>query len=122
MDALALRDALSHGVTNLPRRYFRAAAKSINVAWGLGAGSDLAFTEVEGRRTASMRLTNRYANWVLTACETDAEVRAQFSKVTGLLDPPARLFNPGFVFRVASVNWRRRHGDSQPQPAVVPGV
>jgi 2-polyprenyl-6-methoxyphenol hydroxylase-like FAD-dependent oxidoreductase len=106
-DAVALREALRRGVTGLPRRYFRAAAKPIGVAWGLAAGSDLAFPEVEGRRTASMRLTNRFADWVLTACESDAVVHAQFFRVTGLVDPPARLFDPRFVYRVARANRRR---------------
>ncbi|MGB5148769.1 MAG: 2-polyprenyl-6-methoxyphenol hydroxylase-like oxidoreductase [Mycobacterium sp.] len=106
-DAVALREALRRGVIGLPRRYFRAAAKSIGVAWGLAAGSDLAFPEVEGRRTPSMRLTNRFADWVLTACESDAVVSAQFFRVTGLVDPPARLFDPRFVYRVARANRRR---------------
>ena len=122
MDALALREALRRGVTDLPRRYFRAAAKSIGVAWGLGAGSDLEFPEVEGRRTASMRLTNRFASWVLNACETDAVAHARFFRVAGLVDPPARFFNPSFIFRVASVNRRRRRRASQSQRAEVVGV
>ncbi len=122
MDALALREALGRGVNGLPRRYFRAAAKSIGVAWGLGAGTDLACPKVEGRRTASMRMTNRYANWVLSACETDAVVHAQFFKVTGLIDPPARLFNPSFIYRVATVNRRRRQGNSKSAPAVAIGL
>jgi 2-polyprenyl-6-methoxyphenol hydroxylase-like FAD-dependent oxidoreductase len=33
LDALALRDCLRRGVTDLPRRYFRATAKPIGVAW-----------------------------------------------------------------------------------------
>lgn len=119
MDALALRESLRRGVTGLSRRYFRAAAKSIGVAWGLAAGSDLAFPEVEGRRTPAMRLTNRFADWVLTACETDAVVHAQFTRVTGLVEPPSRLFDPSFIYRVATVNRRRRQRGSQPQPAGV---
>jgi 2-polyprenyl-6-methoxyphenol hydroxylase-like FAD-dependent oxidoreductase len=121
MDAVALRKSLRHGVTDLPRRYFRAAAKSIGVAWGLGAGSDLAFEEVEGRRTASMRFTNRFVDWVLTACETDAVVNAQFYKVTGLVNPPARLFHPSFIYRVATVN-RRRRRRVQPRQTGVAGI
>jgi 2-polyprenyl-6-methoxyphenol hydroxylase-like FAD-dependent oxidoreductase len=108
MDALALRNALRHGEKGLSQRYFRAAAKSIGVAWQLGAGTDLSFPEVQGRRTAAMRLSNRYAEWVLSACEIDAVINTQFSRVTGLVDPPARLFRPSFVYRVASVNNRRR--------------
>jgi 2-polyprenyl-6-methoxyphenol hydroxylase-like FAD-dependent oxidoreductase len=109
LDALALRESLRRGVTGLSRRYFRPAAKSIGVAWSLAAGSDLAFPEVEGRRTRSIRLTSRYIDWVLTACETDAVVGLQFLRVSWLVDPPARLFHPSFVYRVAAANRRSRH-------------
>ena len=68
-----------------------------------------------------MRLTNRFADWVLTACETDAVVNAQFYKVTGLVDPPARLFHPSFIYRVATVN-RRRRRRVQPQQTRVAGI
>jgi hypothetical protein len=114
MDAVALRDCLRRGPTDLPRRYFRAAAKSIAVAWGHAAGSDLAFPEVEGRRTPARRLTNRFADWVLTACETDAVVHARFFRVIGLVEPPSRLFDPSFLYRVATANRLRRQRDSQP--------
>ena len=121
LDAVALRESLRRGITDLARRYFRAAAKSIGAAWGMAAGSDLTFPEVEGRRTPSMRLTNRFVDWVLTACESDAVVAGQFFKVTGLADPPARLFHPSFIYRVATVNQRRRQRDSHPQQAQVAG-
>ncbi|MFA5711357.1 MAG: 2-polyprenyl-6-methoxyphenol hydroxylase-like oxidoreductase, partial [Mycolicibacterium sp.] len=111
MEAVALRSVLHHGDTALSRRYFRAAAKSIGVAWRLGAGTDLAFPEVVGRRTPSTRLTQRYADWVLRACEQDAAVHAQFTKVTGLVDPPAKLFHPSFVRRVAAVRYLSRSPD-----------
>jgi 2-polyprenyl-6-methoxyphenol hydroxylase-like FAD-dependent oxidoreductase len=121
LDAVALRDCLRGGVTDLPRRYFRAAAKAIGVAWQLAAGSDLAFPEVEGRRTTSMRASSRLVDWVLSACESDAAVVSQFLKVTTLVDPPARLLNPLFIARVATVNLRRRQRDSQPRLAEVAG-
>ena len=70
LDAIALRDCLRRGVGELARRYFRATTKSIAVAWQIAAGSDLAFPEVEGRRTPSMRLTGRLVDWILTACDT----------------------------------------------------
>jgi 2-polyprenyl-6-methoxyphenol hydroxylase-like FAD-dependent oxidoreductase len=117
MEATALQESLRHGLTGLSRRYFRAAAKSIGVAWGIAAGSDLAFPEVDGQRTTSTRLSSRFVDWVLTATETDPLVEAQFWKVTSLVDPPGRLFNPSFIYRVANVNRRRRHRDRQPQRA-----
>jgi 2-polyprenyl-6-methoxyphenol hydroxylase-like FAD-dependent oxidoreductase len=119
LDAVALRDCLRQGVADLPRRYFRAAAKGISVAWQLGAGSDLAFPEVEGRRTRSMRVSNRLVNSVLTALESDAVIGTQFFKVTGLLEPPTRLLQPSFLYRVARVNLQRRQRNSAPRQAAV---
>ncbi len=104
LDAVALRDCLRRGVSDLPRRYFRATAKAIGVAWQTGATSDLAFPEVQGRRTAAMRVTNRLVDFVLTASESDSVVGTQFFRVTGLLDRPTRLLRPSFLYRVASVN------------------
>jgi len=117
LEALALRESLRRGVTGLSRRYFRSAAKSIGVAWSLATGSDLAFPEVEGRRTRSISLTNRYIDWVLAACETDSVVGLQFLKVSFLVDPPARLFHPSFIYRAATANQRRRQRDSRLQQA-----
>jgi 2-polyprenyl-6-methoxyphenol hydroxylase-like FAD-dependent oxidoreductase len=123
MDAMALQHALRGGTTNLSRRYFRAAAKAIGVAWGMGAGSDLVFPEVEGRRTPAMQLTNRFMNQVLTAAETDPAVFTQFARVTGLLDAPTRLFHPAFLYRVAATNRHRRQHDSRlKQAALTPSV
>ncbi len=119
LDAIALRDSLMRGVVDLPRRYFRAAAKAIGVAWQTGATSDLAFPQVEGRRTPSMRVINRLVDSVLAACESDNEVTTQFFRVTGLLDAPPRLLRPAFLYRVARVNLQRRQRNSAPRHAAV---
>ncbi len=119
LDAMAMRDCLRRGVTDLPRRYFRATTKAIGVAWKTGATSDLTFPEVEGRRTPSMRVTNRLVDLVLTASESDAVIGTQFFRVTGLLDSPIRLLHPAFLYRVATVNLRRRQRHSQPARAAV---
>ncbi|ORW86758.1 2-polyprenyl-6-methoxyphenol hydroxylase-like oxidoreductase [Mycobacterium sp. IEC1808] len=111
LDAVALRDCLRRGVRDLPRRYFRDTAKTIGQAWRTGATSDLTFPEVRGRRTPSMRITNRLVESVLAASESDTMVGTQFFRVTGLLDPPTRLLRPSFLYRVATVNRRgaQRH-------------
>lgn len=110
MDAVALRKCLRRGVADLPRRYFRATTKTIGVAWQTGATSDLAFPEVQGRRTPFMRATNRLVNGVLAAAESDTTIGTQFFRVTGLLDPPTRLLRPAFLYRVAHVNLRGARG------------
>jgi 2-polyprenyl-6-methoxyphenol hydroxylase-like FAD-dependent oxidoreductase len=111
LDAAALRDCLRCGGTDLPRRYFRASAKPIGVAWQMVAGSDLTVPGVAGRRSRSMRVTTRLVDWALTACESDPVVAARFFKVNGLIDPPIRLLHPVFVYRAAVANLRRRRGD-----------
>ena len=121
LDAAALRDCLRRGGTDLPRRYFRASAKPIGVAWQIVAGSDLTFPEVAGRRSRSMRITTRLVDWALTACESDPVVAARFFMVNGLIDPPTRLLHPAFIYRVAVANLRRRRGDGQPRQAEVAG-
>lgn len=57
LDALVLRDCLHRGDGDLSRRFFRATAKKIGVAWQLAVGSDLALPEVAGPRPVSMRIT-----------------------------------------------------------------
>jgi 2-polyprenyl-6-methoxyphenol hydroxylase-like FAD-dependent oxidoreductase len=113
LEASALRDCLRHGDRDLSRRFFRAAAKPIAAAWQLAAGGDLALPEVEGPRPLSVRIANAYTDWVLTACESDAVVAGQFFKVNSLVDAPSRLLRPAFVYRVATVNLRRRRGVHQ---------
>lgn len=120
LDAVALRNCLRRGSADLPRRYFRATAKTIAVAWQTGASSDLAFPEVEGRRTPRMRVANRLADFVLAASESDMDIGVQFFRVAGLLDPPTRLLRPGFLCRVAAVNLRGKQRDSQRAAAADP--
>jgi hypothetical protein len=99
----------------LARRYFRAAAKPIGVAWRFAVGADLNLPEVEGPRPLSLRLTNRYVDRVQTATESDLVVAEQFTKVVALIDAPARLLHPKMMIRVATANLRRRE---RRQPAV----
>jgi 2-polyprenyl-6-methoxyphenol hydroxylase-like FAD-dependent oxidoreductase len=100
LEAIALRDCLRQGRSDLPRRFFHAAAKKIRVAWQTAVSSDLGLPGVTGSRPLGMRLTSAYLNRVLTAAESDPAVTEQFIRVNGMIDPPARLFRPAMVFRV----------------------
>ena len=108
LEALALRGCLRRGDSELARRFFRAAAKPIAAAWQFAAGGDLALPEVQGPRPLSVRIANALMDRVLTACESDAMIAGQFFKVNGLVDPPNRLLHPAFIYRVATINLRRR--------------
>ncbi|MGV1005482.1 MAG: hypothetical protein ACOYEV_12115, partial [Candidatus Nanopelagicales bacterium] len=111
LDALAMRDCLRRGSHDLARRYFRAAARSIRVAWRMAAQNDLSLPQVQGRRTPATYIANRCADWVLAACESDAVVAERFFRVTNFLDGPAELMKPSFGLRVAAANLRRRRED-----------
>jgi len=113
LEVATLRECLRGGGTDLPRRYFRASAKPIGVAWQMVASSDLTFPAVAGRRSRWMGVTTRLLDWALTACESDLVVAVRFFKVNGLIYSPLRLLHPVFVYRVAVVNLRRRRGDGQ---------
>ena len=66
LEAIALRDCLVRGNRDLSRRFFRAAAKTVGVVWQMSAGADLALPQVEGRRSLSISVSNRYTHPVLT--------------------------------------------------------
>ena len=101
IEALVLRDCLRRGEQNLPRRFHRAAAKKIRVAWQTTVGSDLALPEVPGSRSLAMRVTNAFTDRVLLAAESDSFVVQEFLRVVGMLEPPSRMLRPSFVLRVA---------------------
>ncbi|GAB7066509.1 FAD-dependent monooxygenase [Mycolicibacterium hodleri] len=108
MEALVLRDCLRHGDVDLPRRFHRASAKKIRVAWQTAVGSDLALPEIPGPRTMTARITNAYVGRVLAAAESDPFVAQEFLRVTGMLTTPARLLRPDFVAHVARASRRQR--------------
>ncbi|HVQ51848.1 MAG TPA: 2-polyprenyl-6-methoxyphenol hydroxylase-like oxidoreductase [Mycobacterium sp.] len=117
LQAQVLRDCLRHGTTDLARRYFRAAAKPIGVAWQFAVGGDLSLPEVEGHRPLSVRLSNKYVDWLQAAAETDLEVAEQLTRVVGLLDPPASLLRPKMLL---SATRARRRPRTEAQPALAP--
>jgi len=116
IEAMTLRDCLRRGAHDLHRRFPRAAARTVRVAWRTAVGSDLALPEVEGRRTYMSKVTNAYIDRVLQAAESDAWVLEQFLLVTGMLEPPSRLLRPAMMLRVAR---RRRRSDEMHSPTEV---
>jgi 2-polyprenyl-6-methoxyphenol hydroxylase-like FAD-dependent oxidoreductase len=107
LQTMVLRDCLRSGDRDLPRRFFRASAKKIRVAWQTAVGSDLTLPEVVGPRPVSMRITNAFLERVLTAGEVDPIVAGQFMRVTAMVDSPVRLLRPAILLRVAQANRRR---------------
>jgi 2-polyprenyl-6-methoxyphenol hydroxylase-like FAD-dependent oxidoreductase len=111
IEATVLRDCLRRGQRGLPRRFFRASAKQIRVAWQTAVGTDLALPEVAGTRPLSMRITNAFLERVMTAAETDPIVTGQFMRVTAMIDSPVRLLRPSILRRIVQT---KRRADAQP--------
>jgi 2-polyprenyl-6-methoxyphenol hydroxylase-like FAD-dependent oxidoreductase len=108
LEALALQSCLRGGSNDLARRYFRAAAKAVSVAWQLATGADLSLPEVEGPRPMLVRIANKYVDRVLAAAESDVVVAEQFGRVIGFLDAPTSLLRPTVISRVATAGLRRQ--------------
>ncbi|WP_208542920.1 FAD-dependent oxidoreductase [Nocardioides euryhalodurans] len=117
-EVLALDAALAEGDDRLARRFFKAAAAPVDVAWKLSVGSDLALPEVEGERSLEVRAVNAWVDRVLAVAEHDPVVARQFVRVIGFLDPPSALFRPTVLRRMLAA--RRSGPAAAPASAVVP--
>ncbi|MET7773305.1 FAD-dependent monooxygenase [Nocardia sp. NPDC005366] len=98
--ALALRDCLAAGTSDLPSRFYAEAGRVVDVAWQMSTGSDLRYPGVVGDRTARIRLTNAYVGAAHRAAHTDARVARTFLRVANLVEPPAALLRPALAGRI----------------------
>ncbi|MER6569699.1 FAD-binding monooxygenase [Streptomyces sp. NPDC001093] len=108
LQAGALEEALAQHGDQLPRRFFKAAARRIEVAWQMAVGSDLALPEVTGPRPLPVRITNAFFGRLLSAAEHDSALTQEFVKVSSLLSPPTILLNPVTIGRMVLGNLRHR--------------
>ena len=107
-EAALLQEALSGGKADLARRFFRAAAITIDTPWDVAVGNDLRHPQVEGPRPAKVRFINWYVGKVHQAARHDARVSDAFLQVANLQAAPERLLHPRVVTRVVWQNLRGR--------------
>jgi 2-polyprenyl-6-methoxyphenol hydroxylase-like FAD-dependent oxidoreductase len=116
-EALALRQALQGGLDGLHWRYFRAAARIVDVPWQLAAGGDLAIDAVPGPRPLPVRLVNAYVARLYTVAHCDPVVARAFLEVVHMVKTPATLFAPAILGRVW---WQGRPGRAGAKAAAAP--
>lgn len=108
LQAAALSDSLAGGDRDLARRFFRAAAKPVGMAWQLTVGAELSLPQVQGSRPLPLRVINAYVDWAQTAAEHDPVLALRLLRVAALQDRPTRMFLPSTAGRVLLGNLRRR--------------
>ncbi|GHJ45164.1 FAD-binding monooxygenase [Catellatospora sp. TT07R-123] len=99
-EAAVLRDCLAEGREDLQRRFFKAAAKVIDVPWDIAVGADLRYDAVVGKRTAKGNFLNAYVGKIHVAAARHAHVGHAFLSVANLMSAPPRLFAPAVLTRV----------------------
>jgi 2-polyprenyl-6-methoxyphenol hydroxylase-like FAD-dependent oxidoreductase len=100
LQALALRDCLRAGRTDLARRFFALAAEHIGPVWSGSRVNDGGATSARDSRSVSRRLKRWTVHAVLQAASTDVAVAEQLLRVNNLVDPPSRLQNRALLPRI----------------------
>ncbi len=108
LQAMELREVLAGGSANLARRFFKKAAKLIDVPWNIAAGGDLRMPETTGPRTIFVRLINWYMSKLHKAAHHDSELSVAFIRVAQLLAKPESLLRPRMLWRVLSSRLKTR--------------
>ena len=117
LEALTLQQCLRHaGQRDLARRFFRAAAKIVDIPWDIAVGNDLRHPLVKGARAPKLRFINWYIGKLHLAAMHDSTLTTAFLKVVNLMAPPHSLLHPAIAWRV----WRigANPGRSSSAPAI----
>jgi hypothetical protein len=102
MQAVALKEsvaAVANGV-QLPRTFYKRAAKVIDVPWQIAAGSDFAYPESDATKPIGAPLLNRYMKRVLLAAQVSSDVNTALLLVQNLTAAPSTLMRPAMVRKV----------------------
>ncbi|MDT5113351.1 MAG: hypothetical protein QOE20_5241, partial [Mycobacterium sp.] len=115
LQAFALRDCLRAGNTDLPRRFYLAAAGNIGPVWAVNRANDRA-PSGSATRTPQQRLRSWTQHAALKAATHDIAVAERILRVRGLIDPPTRLQDPALFARILLANLR--HPSKNPHVVV----
>jgi 2-polyprenyl-6-methoxyphenol hydroxylase-like FAD-dependent oxidoreductase len=83
----------------LPRRFYREAARLLDAPWDMSTGADLRFPEVEGTRSPMDAVMNGYVARLARAASRHAPTARQLVRVLQLVDAPSALLSPGMLAR-----------------------
>ncbi|STZ87775.1 epoxidase LasC [Mycolicibacterium fortuitum] len=120
LQALALRDCLRSGRSDIPRRFYRLAAEQVAPVWAANRAHDRAAPgDTRGSRRHRIRSWAQHA--ALNAAANDIVVAERLFRVRGMIDPPTRLQEPALLLRILLSNLRHpRHGPARRRSAEPP--
>jgi 2-polyprenyl-6-methoxyphenol hydroxylase-like FAD-dependent oxidoreductase len=101
MQATDLRQTLGEtGLEKLAHRFFRRAARSIDIPWSVAVGGDFRFPGTQGHKPFGTDLANRYVARLERGMHRDEELVLAFGRVINLEQPSTSLLRPGIARRV----------------------
>jgi 2-polyprenyl-6-methoxyphenol hydroxylase-like FAD-dependent oxidoreductase len=107
LESLQLAEVLSQGTADLARRFFRRAAKVVDIPWSIAVGNDLRMPETIGPRNAGVNIINWYMSRLHRAAHHDPIPAMAFHRVGNLLAPPPSVMHPRVAIRVLWGNLRK---------------
>jgi 2-polyprenyl-6-methoxyphenol hydroxylase-like FAD-dependent oxidoreductase len=115
-EALTLQQCLRASPNDFARRFFKAAAKVVDIPWDIAVGNDLRHPQVMGARPPMLRFINWYIGKLHLAATRDSTLATAFLKVINLTITPPSLLSPAIAWRV----WRgsQRPAVSASLPAI----
>ena len=103
---MALDQTLTEGPSDVGRKFFRRAAKIVDIPWSIVVGGDLRIPGTIGPRSAAVNFINWYMARLHRAAHHDPVVALAFHKVGNLLEPPPSVMHPRIAARVLWGNLR----------------
>ncbi len=100
LESLALQNCLAQGSQNLRARFFKEAAKVVDIAWSIAANNDLRITQMTGAGSPMVRFLNWYMSKLHVAARRDRVVAIAFLHVSNLMASPKSLMHPRISLRV----------------------
>jgi 2-polyprenyl-6-methoxyphenol hydroxylase-like FAD-dependent oxidoreductase len=100
LESVELGAALADGTDQLAQRFYRRAAKVVDMAWATSVGNDLRMPETAGPRNSGIAIINWYMSKLLKAAHSDPIPALAFFRVANLLAPPPSILRPAVAWRV----------------------
>jgi 2-polyprenyl-6-methoxyphenol hydroxylase-like FAD-dependent oxidoreductase len=110
LEAVALAETLAEGESEIASRFFRKAAKAVDIPWSIVVGGDLRIPGTTGPRNAAVNFVNWYMAKLHKAAHHDPVAALAFHKVGNLLAPPPSVMHPRIAARVLWGNLYRPRG------------